>query len=1151
MAGEQHGEPKGGGFARVFIDRPVFAAVISIIITLVGAVAIFVLPVAQYPEIAPPTVQVSCIYPGANAQVVQDTIAAPIEQQVNGVENMLYMSSQCTNDGGYNLTVTFKLGTNLDMAQVLMQNRVALAMPVLPDVVKTTGVTTKKKSPSILLVVNFISPDGSRDQLYLSNFATIQVKDQIARLNGVGDVGFLGQQDYSMRLWLDPEKLAARNMTASDVVTALKEQNVQVAAGQIGQRPTDRGQDFQYTMSTLGRLATPEEFGDIILKTGADGQLVRVWDIVRGLTFQAILDQAKLDQAGVTKETVIRALQENRYEVVPRTGLELEIRSPVQRSGKLRLEGVPIPGRPGEAGLVFKQLVSSLNELSGVELGSKNLDTSCTLDGKPSVGLSIFQLPGTNALTTAEAIREKMKELRADKSWPLGVDYAIIYDTTPFIEESVHEVIKSLRDAIILVAIVVLAFLQNWRATLIPLIAVPVAIVGTCAALLALGYSLNNLSLFGLVLAIGIVVDDAIVVVEAVEHHLEHGLSPREATYRAMAEVSGPIVAISLVLMAVFIPCAFIAGITGQFFRQFAITIAFSTGLSAINSLTLSPALCALLLRQKKEQRDPLTLLLNGILGWFFKLFNLGFTWTTAVYTRFVGVLLRLALIVLLVYAGMLYLTYLGFTRTPTGFIPAQDKGYLLVNVQLPDSASVERTEAVLAKLDKIALAIPGVGHTIGIGGQSFLLNAVGSNYGSMFVVLKPFEERHLPAEGADTVVAELRRRANAEIAEAVVAAFGAPAVDGLGNAGGFKFMVQDRASLGLETLQGQTDNLVEKGNAQPGLVGLFNSFRANTPQLYVDIDRTKCKMLGLPLNEVFATLQIYLGSMYVNDFNFAGRTWQVNVQADQRFRQDANQVGHLKVRNAQGEMVPLESVAEVTDVGGPAMITRYNMYPAAAVNGASLPTFSTGQVIAVIDELAKRELPVGMGMEWTELTYLQIQAGNTALVVFAGAVVLVLLVLAAQYESWSLPMAVILVVPMCLLSSVVGVIIAKSDINIFVQIGFVVLVGLASKNAILIVEFAKAEREKGVASREATQNACRLRLRPIMMTSFAFILGVVPLMLGHGAGAEMRRALGVAVFSGMLGVTFFGIFLTPVFFFVIDWLFPVKAKAAPPEARH
>jgi multidrug efflux pump len=1071
--------------AKFFIDRPIFAAVISVIITLAGAIAVGVLPVAQYPEITPPTVQVSCFYPGASAKVVAETVAAPIEQQVIGVENALYMSSQSTNDGGYNLTVTFEVGTNLDMAQVLVQNRVNLALPTLPSEVKATGVSVKKKSPNILLVVNLVSPKGTYDQLYLSNYATISIRDELAQIKGVGDVTYLGQLDYSMRVWLDPDRMAARKLAASDVANALREQNVQVAAGALSRPPVPLGQDFQYTLSTLGRLTDPKEFGNIVVKTGESGDVTRLRDLVTDV---------RKDEQG--------------------------------------------------------------NEYGGIQLGAKTEDTSCSLDGQPSIGLGIFQQPGSNALTTAASIRTRMEELK--KSFPKDLGYAIVYNTTPFIDESIHEVFKALRDAIILVAIVVLAFLQSWRATVIPLIAVPVAIVGTFAVMLGMGFSLNNLSLFGLVLAIGIVVDDAIVVVEAVEHHLEHGLSPKAAAVKAMSEVTGPIIAISLVLMCVFIPCAFITGITGQFFRQFALTIAVSTFFSAVNSLTLSPALCGLLLRPKDQQRDPLTWLLNLTLGWFFKLFNSGFQIASNAYARSVGMLLRVSVIVLVVYGGLLYLTYYGFTVVPTGFIPSQDKGYLLVDVRLPDSASLERTQAVMKQIEKICRGdapathgeeshgehghegggVPGIGHTIAISGQSIVQNAIGSNYGTVYVVLDEFHHRHGSDLGADAIASKLRAACYREVQEANVAVFGAPAVDGLGSAGGFKVMVRDAGALGLDALQEAADRLAAEGNKQPGLVGLFSAFRAQTPQMYVDIDRERCKAIGLPLNEVFLTLQLYLGGYYTNDFNQFGRTWQVNLQADPQYRLRPDQVRNLKVRNSAGEMVPLGSVASVTESGGPALVIRYNGITAAAVNGASLPGVSSGTVIKTVEGVGQRELPQGMNIQWTELTLLQILAGNTAIIVFAVAVLLVFLVLAAQYESLSLPLAVILVVPMCLLCSVAGVAMAGMDINIFVQIGFVVLVGLAAKNAILIVEFAKEKSAHGASPTEATVEACRLRLRPIIMTSLAFILGVVPLALAVGAGAEMRSTLGIAVFSGMLGVTIFGIFLTPVFYYVVVRLF-------------
>jgi hydrophobe/amphiphile efflux-1 (HAE1) family protein len=1059
--------------SKFFIDRPIFAAVLSVVIVIAGAIAVTTLPIAQYPEIAPPTVQVTCAYPGANASVVADTVASPIEQQVTGVENMLYMSSQCTNDGQYSLTVTFDVGVNLDMAQVLVQNRVNLALPSLPDVVKQTGVSVKKRSPSILLVVNLFSPDGSYDQLKLSNYATINLRDELAQLSGVGDISMFGQQDYSMRIWLDPEKIAARGLTAADVVSSLKEQNVQVAAGSLGRPPVPNGQAFQYTLSTLGRLQDQKQFGEIIVQSGFEGEIVRLRDLI---------SEQRMDSSGA--------------------------------------------------------------QLGGIQLGAKNQDTLCYLDGKPSVGLSIYQQPGSNALATADKIRERMEQLKL--SFPDGVDYGIVYDTTPFIDESIHEVFKALRDAIVLVGIVVLLFLQSWRATLIPLIAVPVAIIGTFALMAGFGFSLNNLSLLGLVLAIGIVVDDAIVVVEAVEHHLEHGMSPRDAARKAMDEVAVPVIAISLVLMAVFIPCAFITGITGQFFRQFAVTIAVSTFFSAVNSLTLSPALAALLLRPKAEQKDILTRLLNGVLGWFFKLFNKFFDKASSGYAWSVGWLLRLSVIVLCVYGGLLYATYYSFTHVPTGFVPAQDKGYLLVNVQLPDAASLERTNAVMKEIDRIARGdesdktkypgIAGVGHVISIPGQSIVQNATGSNFGSMFVILDEFEERG-PELNSDVIAQQLRGAAFRSIQDAAVAVFGPPAVDGLGNAGGFKVMIQDRSGTGFGGLQDAADTFAAQGNQRPGLAGLFNAFRANTPQMFVEVDREKCKSLGVPLNDVFLTLQVYLGGFYANDFNRFGRTWQVNLQADPAFRLTADDVRTLKVRNLMRDMVPLASIAEVRDIAGPGLITRYNGVVAATINGGTLPGVSSGQMISTVDNLAATELPPGMTSLWTELTLLQIRAGNTAMVVFALAVVLVYLLLAAQYESLRLPFAVILVVPMCLLCSVIGVAWAHLDINIFVQTGLVVLVGLASKNAILIVEFAKEKRAAGATAFDATVEACRMRLRPILMTSFAFILGVVPLAIAHGAGAEMRRTLGIAVFSGMLGVTIFGIFLTPVFYFVLERL--------------
>jgi multidrug efflux pump len=1037
-------------FSRFFVDRPILASVPSILITLLGLTAVFMLPVAQYPEITPPTVQVTCNYPGANAQVVADTVASPIEQRVNGVEDMLYMSSQSANDGSYTLTLSFKVGTDLDKAQVLVQNRVALALPSLPDVIKQVGVTVKKRSPDLMFIINLISPDGRYDQLYLSNYASIRISDALSRIDGVGDVMVFGQRDYSMRVWLDPDLLTSMGMTAGDVIDALREQNVQVAAGQIGQEPAEKDVRFQYSMSTLGRLTEPEQFEDIVVKKGADGQITRLGDVAR------------------------------------------------------------------------------------VELGAKSQNINNYMDGMPSVGMGVFQLPGSNALETAERAKNKMLELKRD--FPQGMDYRIHYDTTPFIDESINEVFKTLFEAVLLVAVVVLAFLQNWRSALIPLIAVPVAIIGTFAAMALMGFSLNTLSLFGLVLAIGIVVDDAIVVVEATEHHIEQGMMPRAAAHRAMEEVSAPVLAIGLVLTCVFLPCVFLTGITGMFFRQFALTIAVSTILSTINSLTLSPALCAVLLKPRGAHRDPLSLALNFLLGWFFKLFNKTFAWSSAGYTNLVGRLLRMSVAVLLIYGGLLYLTYWSFGKMPAGFIPQQDQGYLLAAIQLPDSAALSRTEAVAAMASKIARETEGVAHAISVSGLSFVLGANGSHLGSMFIILKPFEDRQSPDLTADAIAQKLRARFYEKIQEANIAVFGAPPVRGLGTTGGFKIMLEDRGTEGPEMLQKQADDLIAAGNQVPGLVGLFTVFRANTPQLYIDIDRTKCKMMGVDMKDVFETLQVNLGGLYVNDFNKFGRTWQVNAQADMPYRMQPEDARRLQVRNDKDQMVPLGAVAKVEPIGGPFSITRYNLYPAVSVNGGSLPGTSSGEVIRKVEQLADRQLPSSMGYEWTDLMYLQIITGNTTPFVFGGAVVLVFLVLAGQYESWSLPLAVILVVPMCILCSVAGVAIARMDINIFTQIGFVVLVGLASKNAILIVEFAKAKREAGIPRREATLAACRLRLRPIMMTSFAFILGVVPLMVSSGAGSEMRRTLGTAVFSGMLGVTMFGIFFTPVFYSVIQW---------------
>jgi multidrug efflux pump subunit AcrB len=1135
---------------RFFVDRPIFATVISVVFVLAGGVAVFTLPVAQYPDVTPPTVQITALFPGANALTVQDTVAAPIEEQVSGVEGMVYMSSRCTNDGAYNLTVTFKLGMDSDMAQVLVQNRVSLALPVIPALVQNEGINVKKMSPNTLMIVNLLSPDGRYDALRLSNYATVNVKDELGRLPGVAGITYLGQRDYSLRAWLDADKMAALRLSAMDVVTAIAQQNVQVAAGQIGQQPVPRGQQFQLTINTQGRLIEPEQFSDIILKADPTNP------------------QATVSQGSTT--------------------------APASTAGSAS----PVSSAAPVTGIV------RLRDVARVEQGSQQYDQSCTLDGKPSVALSIYQLPGSNALDTAAGVYAKMKELKA--RFPDGLDYKIVYDTTPFVRESVYEVFYTLRDAVILVAIVVLVFLQDWKAMILPMIDVPVSLIGTFAIMAAMGFTLNNLTLFGLVLAIGIVVDDAIVVLENIERLIATGLDARTATIKAMDEITGPVLAITLVLSSVFIPCCFLGGVSGQFFRQFAVTISVSTIISAVNALTMTPSRAVVIFRTEegkghghKREAVPWWLfgiiggvaayylvpsllagrldvnamieakssglpswliggaatavymtpgvLAGGILGWFiirpvnavlgflFRGFNRWFDWMTGLYGKTVGFTLRGSFLVLAVYVGLLGMTYWQFQRTPSGFIPQQDKGYLLLNVQLPDSASVERTQKVMARIEKLARDLPGIEHTVGVSGQSLILNANAPNLGSLYVLLKPFDERHDSELTADAIARVLQERCREQVSEAVVAAFGAPPIDGLGTTGGFKLIIEDRANRGLSELQKVSERIVARGQRTPALKDLFNSSGANTPWLYLDIDRTKCMVHGVLVSDVFSTLQVYLGSYYVNNFNQYGRTWQVNIQADPRFRYDAAAIKQLQVRNSLGQMVRLGTILDVRDTSGPVMVMRYNMYSAAAINGNAAPGTSSGQAVSLMQQLADKELPPSMATEWTDLAFLQLQAGNSAMWFFVLAVIFVFLVLAAQYESWKLPLAVILVVPMCLFCSVVGLRLAGMEINIFTQIGFVVLVGLASKNAILIVEYAKQEQARGVPRRQATMEACRLRLRPILMTSFAFILGVVPLVLAAGAGAEMRQALGMAVFSGMLGVTFFGIFLTPVFYYVIQ----------------
>ncbi len=1039
-------------FAHFFIDRPIFASVLSIVILLVGGIALVTLPIAQYPEIAPPTIQVIAVYPGADAQTVSETVATPIEQEVNGVENMLYMSSQSSNDGTMALTVTFKTGTDLDTAQVLVQNRVAIATPMLPEEVRRNGVTTRKRSPDITMVVNLISPDNSLDSLFISNYALLQVRDQLARVQGVGDISVFGARDYSMRVWLDPHKVAARDLTAQEVVTAIQEQNVQVAAGMLGAAPIPKGATaFQYVVRAHGRLSDEKEFANIVIKTGKDGKVVRLGDVAR------------------------------------------------------------------------------------IELAARDYATTSFLDGQPSIGIGVFQLPGTNQIETSDAVRARMDELK--QFFPPGLDYRIAYDPTISVRQSIQEVRNTLLEAVVLVVLVVLVFLQNWRASLIPLIAIPVSLVGTFAAMSLLGFSLNNLSLFGLVLAIGIVVDDAIVVVENIEHHIARGLGAREASRKAMDEVSGPVVAIALVLSAVFIPTAFMGGIPGQFFRQFALTISVSTLISAFNSLTLSPALGAILLQSPSAKRDWFQRLIDILFGWFFRGFNKLFDWSTQVYGATVARLVRISALVLLVYVGLLGLTMFGFKVVPSGFIPSQDRGFVFAVAQLPDAATLNRSEAVTEKMSKIARETPGVASVIEIVGMNLMGGGNQSNAGTLFITFDDYEKRDTAETSMDGILANLRRRYTAEIPEAFVAVFPPPPVNGIGNAGGYKLMIQDRGGEGLDALQEQASEMMKKANETDGLVGNLTTFRADVPQIWLNVDRTKAKTMNVPLGNVFSTLQTYLGGAYVNDFNLYGRTYRVTAQADAQYRLHRNDIRELRTRNASGGMVPLGTLATVLDTSGPDKVTRYNLYPAADLSGQPMPGTSSGEALASVERLAREVLPTSFGTEWTEMALQEKIAGNAALFIFPLCVLFVFFVLAAQYESWSLPLAIILIVPMCLLSAISGVWLRGMDNNIFTQIGFVVLVGLACKNAILIVEFAKQIQDREGKSRwDAAVEACKQRLRAILMTSFAFILSMIPLVISTGAGAEMRQALGTAVFFGMLGVTFFGLFLTPVFYVVIMW---------------
>ncbi|WP_122660530.1 efflux RND transporter permease subunit [Pseudomonas viridiflava] len=1035
-------------FSQFFISRPIFAAVLSLLILIAGAISLFQLPISEYPEVVPPTVVVRANFPGANPKVIGETVAAPLEQAITGVENMLYMSSQSTADGKITLTITFALGTDLDNAQVQVQNRVTRTEPKLPEEVTRIGITVDKASPDLTMVVHLTSPDKRYDMLYLSNYAILNIKDELARLNGVGDVQLFGMGDYSLRVWLDPNKTASRNLTATDVVTAIREQNRQVAAGQLGAPPAPNAQSFQLSVNTQGRLVSEEEFENIVIRAGDNGEITRLKDIAR------------------------------------------------------------------------------------VELGSSQYALRSLLDNQPAVAIPIFQRPGSNAIDISNDVRGKMDELK--KNFPQGMDYSIVYDPTIFVRGSIEAVVHTLFEALILVVLVVILFLQTWRASIIPLVAVPVSLIGTFAVMHLFGFSLNALSLFGLVLAIGIVVDDAIVVVENVERNIELGLNPVEATKRAMREVTGPIVATALVLCAVFVPAAFISGLTGQFYKQFALTIAISTVISAFNSLTLSPALAAVLLKSHDAPKDRFSKVLDKIFGgWLFRPFNRFFDRASHGYVGTVRRVIRGSGIALLLYAGLMVLTFFGFSSTPTGFVPGQDKQYLVAFAQLPDASSLDRTEEVIKRMSDMALKQPGVESAVAFPGLSINGFTNSPNAGIVFVTLKPFDERKDPSMSAGAIAGALNGQ-YANIQEAYMAIFPPPPVQGLGTIGGFRLQIEDRGNLGYDELYKETMNIINKSHSVPELAGLFTSYTVNVPQVDAAIDREKAKTHGVAVSDIFDTLQIYLGSLYANDFNRFGRTYQVNVQAEQQFRLESDQIGQLKVRNNKGEMIPLATFIKVSDTSGPDRVMHYNGFITAEINGAAAPGYSSGQAEKAIEKLLKDELPNGMTYEWTDLTYQQILSGNTALFVFPLCVLLAFLVLAAQYESWSLPLAVILIVPMTLLSAITGVIISGGDNNIFTQIGLIVLVGLACKNAILIVEFAKDKQEEGLDPLAAVLEACRLRLRPILMTSFAFIMGVVPLVFSSGAGAEMRHAMGVAVFSGMLGVTFFGLLLTPVFYVLI-----------------
>ena len=1035
-------------FSHFFIERPIFAAVISILITLVGAIAYFSLPVAQYPDIVPPTIQVTATYPGASAETIAATVATPIEQEINGVDDMLFMQSSATGDGRLTINVTFEIGTNLDHAQVLVQNRVAIAVPRLPEDVRRLGVNVAKNSPDMLMVLHLYSPDRSRDGTYLSNYARTQVVDRLARLKGVGQFSIFAERAYSMRIWIDPERAAAQNLTATEIVDAVRQNNVQVASGTLNQQPMSTPAAFELPIESQGRFIDPEQFGDIVVKRGTAGRVTRLKDVAR------------------------------------------------------------------------------------VELGAQDYSTIGYLDGKPALPIPTFQRPGSNALETVAAMEAEIQSIKADM--PPGVAAEIAFNPTKFIEESVHEVYFSIFEAMLLVVLVILLFLQSWRAAIIPVVAIPIALIGTFAVMQAFGFSINNLTLFGLVLAVGIAVDDAIVVVENIERYLAQGMSPREAAHQTMDEVSGALIAIALVLAAVFVPTAFISGISGAFYRQFALTVASATIISALVSLTLSPALGALLLKPHAPHarrgtlqtlvRLPLTLVARGF-NRSFDSFGNRYAWLT-------NRVLRMTTLMLLVYGGLIVLTVVAFRATPTGFIPQQDQGYIITVYQLPPGASVTRTDEVVQRAVKLLMDMPEVAHTAGFTGFDGATRTNAPNAGAIFTPLKPYAERRAMGRSIEQTVAEAQRRLSG-IKEATAFVMPPPPVRGIGVGGGWKLYVQDRGGHTLRELEKVTQELIARGNADPHLARVFTSFNTRTPKIFADIDRTKAEKLDVPAERVLDTLEVYLGSAYVNDFNFLGRTYRVTAQAEGDYRDQREDLLKLRTRSDRGAMVPLGSLTTLRDMTGPHRVSRYNLYSAIEVQGVPAPGVSTGEAIAAVEKIAAEVLPEGYGYEWTDLALQEKLAGNTAPLAFALAVAFVFLLLAALYESWMLPLAVILIVPMCLLASIVGINLRDMDNNILVQIGFVVLIGLAAKNAILIVEFARQAERAGLDPKAAAARAASTRLRPILMTSFAFVMGVLPLVLASGAGAEMRQSLGTAVFAGMLGVTFFGLVFTPIFYVV------------------